>query len=212
MAPGQGDGPGPATAARSRTTTVAVGGQRACPGPGSDRPRLPPPRPAARPAHPGPGRRLLRPGRPQGAGRPRTAPPARPPRRGRRAARSIGWTAEVADPARRAWLRAQLVALRDPRPGAGRRDAAVPRARRALLRAGAGPPRRGVLRARPRRSSMRSSRARATWRDRLAAWDDRIDRPAGSLAGSPRLAGRRSRDRAGRLFGLPAGEDLRSSS
>ena len=105
---------------------------------------------------------------------------------------------EVADPARRAWLRVQLVALEThARRLAGDR-AAVPRARPALLRFAA-PVRRGeaVFAARSPPSSMTVVPGPGDLAERLAAWDEPMTVPAGPAAGGHRLA-RRRRSGAGR--------------
>ena len=103
--------PGEPTAVTAQTT-LAVGGER----------QVPVPDPVARDylllalrldQHmPGPRRRLLRPGRPQGAGRPRAASRAHGRLARMRPRSSSGSTREVAEPDRRDWLTGQVVALR----------------------------------------------------------------------------------------------------
>ena len=102
---------------------------------------------------------------------------------------ATGSPAEVAEPDRRAWLDAQLVALETPGRRPRRRRAAVPRARRALLRLRrpAVPTTRST---RPPRGSTRSCPGDAPLSDRLAAWDRAVRDPARSAAGGRRLAGR----------------------
>ena len=196
---------------RSRRTAGRRRG-RDGPGPGPGRPRLPPPRPAARPAHPGPRRRLLRAGRPQGPGR-HGAAPRRPPgcattpptcapasARGRRArpARAGSTASSVA-------LETQAAALAgEALPYLEHVDALLRATRR---RAGPTPsstrPRRGLDALLPGDGPLDA---------RLAAWDDALRDPGRAPAGRGRLAGRALPGDGGReTFGLPDGEDLRVS-
>ena len=114
MAPGQGMGtmPGDRDAVTRPSDDPRRRRRARVPVPDPDRPRLPPPRAPARPARPGPRRRLLRPGRPQGARS--TSASSRPPARlaGDAAALLARLAGEVDDDQRRDWLAAQLVALR----------------------------------------------------------------------------------------------------
>ena len=145
----------------------------------------------ARPAHPGARRRLLRPGRPQGA-RSTWSSSAR-----RRACATTprpcatGSPTEVADPDRRAWLDAQLVALETQAAGARRRRRCRTWSYVARCFAFA-PPRRPTTRVRGgRRADRRApARRRRRSRDRLEAWDAPLRHPGRPAAGGRRLAGR----------------------
>ena len=98
---------------RRRTRGRGARGRRHPDRPGArpDRPRLPPPRAPARPAHPRARGRVLRAGRPQGAGRHGPAAGAGPPARRRGGAARPAPRRRSPTPQRRAWLDAQLVAL-----------------------------------------------------------------------------------------------------
>ena len=206
--------PRPDAAVTAARATARPGGRRHAPVPAPDpiAARLPPARPPARPAHPGARRRLLRPGRPQGAGRHGAAPAPGAAAR-RRASRSRERVArEVAEPDRRAWLIAQLVALETQAAAL----AGEPLPYLELRRRGAwGSPRRATT----TRSSTRPSRAI----DALLPGAGLARGPAGGV-GSRSSRSRsiacpsvvdwlveRFRERAARDFGLPDGEDLRVS-
>ena len=182
------------------------------PGPGPGRPRLPPPRAPARPAHPGPRRRLLRPGRPQGArstwsssARRRacatTPRPARPPRGRGRPSRT------GAPGSTRSWSRS-----RRRRPAlAGETLPYLDHVARCFAYA---PPRY------PDDAMFEAAAARidallpgdAPLADRLAAWDARFVDPGRSAAGASSTgSSRASAARRPTDFGLPDGEDLRVS-
>ena len=123
---------------------------------------------------------------------------------------SDGSPAEVAEPDRRDWLAAQLVALGTQAAALAGDDAAVPRPRRRA----ASPGRRCDATTRFRRGRGRARRAPPGRRSRSptgsAAWDAALRDPGRSPARRRRLARRRGSARGRRdLFGLPDGEDLR---
>ena len=193
---------------------AASGGRRRAdvPAPGPDRPRLPPPGAAARPADPGARRRLLRAGRPQGPGRHGAASPRRTGSSPTRPSCRRGSTSEVADPARRAWLHVQLDGARDPCRGALAGDRApVRRARHALLRRGTRPRDEAVFRAAAARLDELVPGA-----GRAGRAAGRLGRPAGragrAAAGGGRLAGGRPSSRVPpSCSGCPTARSLRVS-
>ena len=119
--------------------------------------------------------------------------------------------AEVAEPDRRDWLDAQLVALETQAGGAGRRGAAVPGVRLALLRLRAAAPGRPRVRCRRRRAIEALLPGDGPLADRLTAWDARFVIPVDRLPAVVDRLVARYRARAAALFGLPDGEDLRVS-
>ena len=115
--------------------------------------------------------------------------------------------AEVADPARRAWLRVQLVALAThARALAGEALAYLDLVERCF---DAAPVRRGDAFFGAIAAELDAVvPGRGDLGDRLAAWDDRMTVPPDRLPGLLDWLVAVARDRAGRLFGLPAGESL----